>query len=96
MGASEAIKITNGGASASSSGALIGGVYMFVAVATWGGGSAKIQMLSGDGSNYVDIPNGSLTDNGCLGPFYLPPGTYKITTATATAIYASLTRSPLI
>lgn len=85
----------------------LGGRFLFIASATWGGGSAKIQALSQDGSTYVDIFGAfdatdaeqnvainTLTANGAL-VLDLPPGSYQLTIATASAVYASVARVPL-
>ena len=73
---------------------LNGGVYALIAAATWGGGTVKLQALSIDGSTYIDVPNASLTANGFLAPLYLPPGTYKIDVATASAVYVTIANVP--
>jgi hypothetical protein len=73
---------------------LKGGRYVFSAVATWGGGTVKVQMLSGDGSTYLDVANASLTANGSLASVSVPPGMYRINIATATAVYATFVRCP--
>jgi hypothetical protein len=67
---------------------LLGGQYAIQTSATFGGGSVTLQRLSLDGSTYVN----------CLAAFTaagyatvnLPPGTYRFTIATATAVYAEL------
>jgi hypothetical protein len=69
-----------------------GGHYQFTAVATWGGGTVKLQQLGPDGSTYLDTGL-SLTANG-IDQDILAPGTYKINVATATGVYANLTRVP--
>jgi hypothetical protein len=69
----------------------LGGHGIFIAEATWGGGSAKLQYKSPNGT-FVDVPatvvgTPSLTANGmCM--FELPPGELKVVVATATAVYA--------
>lgn len=81
--------------SASTSGfALKGGRYGIAVTATFGGGSVKLQRLAGDGSTYVSMSSscdftaagGAIVD--------LPPGTYRFTIATATAVYAEVSGIP--
>lgn len=74
---------------------LKGGVYKASAIATWGGGSAKLEMLGPDGTTFleVDSTNSSFTANG-NGNVALPPGQYKWVIATATGVYVSVTRIP--
>ena len=71
-----------------------GGRYGVDAVATWGGGSAKLQRLAGDGSTYLSVS--SATDFGANGyaTVDLTAGVYRFTIATATAIYLQLARIP--
>lgn len=74
--------------------ALRGGKYLAAALATWGGGSAKLQMLGPDGSTYLSIGSASdFTANG-VAVVDLPPGTYRFTIATATAVAVGITRIP--
>ncbi len=73
---------------------LSGGKYGASAMATFGGGSVKLQRLLADGSTYQSVSSG--TD--FTAPGYttvdLPPGTYRFTIATATAVYAEIVRIP--
>lgn len=72
--------------------ALRGGKYAAAVLATFGGGSVTLQMLGPDGSTYVTCLT-AFTAAG-YGVADLPPGQYRFTIATATAVYASLTRIP--
>jgi len=73
---------------------LKGGKYGVAAVATWGGGSAKLQMLGPDGSTFLSVATATdFTANG-YAAIDLPPGIYRFTIATATAIYAAVVRTP--
>lgn len=72
---------------------LRGGVYALDVIATWGGGSVTLSRLGPDGSTYLTAAT-ALTANGTSGGVALPPGTYELIIATATAVYASLTRIP--
>jgi hypothetical protein len=73
---------------------LKGGSYGVTAVATFGGGSVKLQRLALDGSTYVSMA--SATDFTAAGGTVvnLPPGTYRFTIATATAVYAEVQGVP--
>ena len=63
-----------------------GGQGLFMAEATWGGGSAKLQMKSPNGT-WIDVPSASLTANGMY-VFNLPQCDIRVVIATATACYA--------
>jgi hypothetical protein len=74
---------------------LRGGVYKVSALATFGGGSVKLSMLGPDALTWmeVDNTNSSFTAAGA-GNVAIPPGQYRFTIATATAVYASISRIP--
>lgn len=67
---------------------LRGGQYGVMVNATFGGGSVTLQRLSLDGSTYVTV----LTAFSAAGyaTVNLPSGTYRLTIATATAVYAEV------
>src|SRR5262249_49975125 len=75
--------------------ALRGGDYTVTVVATFGGGSVKLQKLAGDGTTYVSCS--STTDFTAAGgaSVSLAPGDYRFTIATASAVYAQITAIPL-
>ncbi len=68
---------------------LQGGQYAFTVMATWSAGSATLQRLAADGSTYITCMT-AFTANG-YNTAYLPKGTYQLTIATASAIYADIT-----
>lgn len=84
-----------------------GGGYLVGVVATFGGGSVKLQVLGPDGTTYLDTKQpfdnagteqddiiSTWTANGAkLLP--LVPGQYRLTITTATAVYVDITRVPL-
>jgi microcystin-dependent protein len=74
--------------------ALLGGTYGVDVVATFGGGSVKLQRLAADQSTYLSVS--AATDFSAAGyvTVQLAPGTYRFTIATATACYANLGRVP--
>lgn len=72
---------------------VLGGRYAFAASATWGGGSATIQVLMPDGTTYVSIAVALTADGSQL--VDLAPGMYKIAIATATAVMGYFVRVPL-
>lgn len=73
---------------------LKGGKYAVAAVATWGGGSAKLQTLGPDGTTWLSVASASdFTANG-YATVDLPAGQYRFTIATASAIYASIAGVP--
>jgi hypothetical protein len=73
---------------------LKGGKYGADVVATFGGGSCKLQRLGPDSSTYNSVS--SATDFAANGyaTVDLPAGTYRFTIATATAVYAQVVRIP--
>lgn len=109
MRAHESVKFSNISASTSPF-VLEGGLYAASAVATFGGGSIKLQMLGPDGSTYLDLKapfdkpdgTGGTEEDLVIGTFlvagmktfYLPPGQYRFTIATASAVYAQVVRVP--
>jgi hypothetical protein len=62
-----------------------GGRGLFTAEATWGGGSAKLQFKTSNGT-WVDYTSGSLSANGMV-LFELPKCWIRTVIATATATY---------
>lgn len=89
----EAVKFS--GLSASTTGfPLRGGKYGVSANGTWGGGSAKLQVLLPDESTYLSVASGTdFTANG-FAVVDLPPGQYRWTIATATAVAVTVARIP--
>ena len=76
---------------------LAGGKYAVTAEGTWGGGSAKLQILSPKlGASPTFISVNSATDFAANGfvVLDLPAGTYQITVATSTAVYVSVVGIP--
>ena len=73
---------------------LKGGRYGVTAIATFGGGSVKLQRLALDATTYVSMSSsGDFTAAG--GAIVdLPPGTYRFTIATASAVYAEVQGIP--
>jgi hypothetical protein len=89
----EAVKFSNISATPTSF-PLRGGKYAVSALATWGGGSAKLQVLGPDGSTYLSVASATdFTANG-YAAIDLGPGDYRLLIATATAIYAQIVRIP--
>jgi hypothetical protein len=69
---------------------LHGGKYAAAAIATWGGGSAKLQIQGPDGSTYLSVSSATdFTANG-FATVDLPPGQYKFVIATATAVFCEV------
>lgn len=69
-----------------------GGKAAFMAEATFGGGSVKLQIKLPQGT-YADIASASLTAAGIY-VTDLPAGTYRAVATTATAVYARLAGIP--
>ena len=70
-----------------------GGRYGIVVHGTWGGGSATLETLAGDGLTFVPCATAFTADGTAL--VDLPPGVYQWVIATATALYLTITRAPL-
>jgi len=66
-----------------------GGIGTFKATGTWGGGNAKLQALSPDGSTYYDLTGVVLSANGAIG-FEHSRTSIKCVVTTATAVYAAI------
>jgi hypothetical protein len=73
---------------------LRGGKYGVSVVATFGGGSVKLQRLGPDGSTYLSVSSGTDFSANGYATVDLPSGNYRWTIATASAVYAELTRIP--
>jgi hypothetical protein len=73
---------------------LNGGRYACVVTATFGGGSVKLQTLAGDGSTWISLSSATDFTVAGVGAADLPPGQFRFTIATATAVYCSVTRVP--
>lgn len=69
-----------------------GGKSAFIAEATFGGGSVKLQIKLPQGT-YADVTSATLSAAGMY-VTDLPAGTYRAVATTATAVYASLVRIP--
>ncbi len=73
---------------------LYGGKYAMTVHATWGGGNVHLQILLPDGSTYLDVGSSTNFTADGFAVVDLPPGSYKFTVTTATAVYVSVTRIP--
>lgn len=74
--------------------ALKGGDYMVAGHATWSAGNVELQGLGPDGATWLSAPTPlKLTADGMI-TGYLPPGQYRFTITTATAVYCSVARIP--
>lgn len=105
MSANESIKFSNIAATTSPF-VLVGGCYMVNCKAT-GYGTIKLQVLGPDGVTYLDIKqafdNAGTEQDDVIGTFAadgskvlaLAPGQYRLTVASCTAIYVTVTRVPL-
>jgi hypothetical protein len=98
MHGADGINVANIAASSAGQ-SLLGGVYMLV-VSFTGSGTVGVDALSPDGTTWVPVSingpaglAGSLAANGA-GYCYLAAGTYRISVATATAVYAALNTVP--
>jgi hypothetical protein len=73
---------------------LRGGKYQISATATFGGGFVKFQMLAPDGVTIFSPSSTTDFTAAGLAVLDLPPGQYKFTIATASAVYAAACRIP--
>lgn len=67
---------------------LYGGQYAVTVHATFGGGSVTLQRQAADGATFVTCLTAFTTDG--YATVNLPAGTYQLTIATATAVYADV------
>lgn len=74
---------------------LQGGKYGLDVVATFGGGSVKLQKLAADGTTYVSVSSATDITAAGYATGDCAPGTYRFTIATATAVYICLSRIPI-
>ena len=82
--------MSNSGAGNGSDKIWEGGKTAFLAEATFGGGSVKLQIKLPQGS-YADVTSVTLSAAGMV-VSDLPPGTYRAVATTATAVYCRLVR----
>lgn len=73
---------------------LKGGKYAMSCVATFGGGSIKLQKKGADGTTYQSVSSGTDFTAAGYATVDVPPGLYRLTIATASAIYADVCRIP--
>jgi hypothetical protein len=73
---------------------LKGGAYGVAVQATFGGGSVKLQIQAADGSTYLSVSSASDFSAAGYTSLSLPPGQYRFTIATASAVYAEVARIP--
>jgi hypothetical protein len=73
---------------------LQGGKYAACAVATFGGGSVKLQTLLADGSTWQSVSSATDFTTAGYGVVDLPPGQYRFTIAAATAVFCAVVRVP--
>lgn len=73
---------------------LTGGKYAVIVQATFGGGSAKLQILMADGSTYISVASATDFTADGFAVVDLPPGKYKFLLTTASALVARVVRIP--
>ena len=73
---------------------LRGGLYGVDVVANFGGGSVKLQRVAADGSSLVSVSSSTDFTADGYATVNLPPGSYKLTIATASGVYANIRRIP--
>lgn len=71
---------------------LMGGVYALDVIGT-GFGTVTLQRKGPDDSTFINAAT-AISANGTSGAISLPPGLYRLTIATTTGVYATLTRIP--
>ena len=72
---------------------IYGGKYGLTVSATFGGGNVQLQVLSLDGSTWINV--GSSVTAAGQSTVDIPPGQYRLSITTATAVFAALTRVPI-
>jgi hypothetical protein len=74
---------------------LRGGKYGVDVTATWNSsGTVKLQKVLGDNTSLASVSTGTDFSANGYAAIDLPPGTYEFVIATATAVYAKITRIP--
>ena len=73
---------------------LNGGQYGVDVKATFGGGSVKLQKLDADSTTWISVSSGTDFSADGYATVFLPPGNYRFTIATASAVYAEVVRIP--
>jgi hypothetical protein len=86
MATGHRVDLLSNASATGSAGTWPGGKGAFLAEATWGGGTIKLQMQTPQGT-WVDVADTSLTANGHK-VFEIPAGQIRANLATATAAYA--------
>ena len=76
---------SNAGAATGTAAYWYGGAGAFTGEGTFGGGSAKLQFKTQNGT-WIDYPSGSLSANGIIS-FTLPPCEIRAVTATGSGFY---------
>lgn len=92
MSLSDAVILMENGTGNGNDKVVSGGHYAFMAEATFGGGTVKLQVKLPQGT-YADVTSVTLSAAGMVAGF-LPPGTYRAVATTATAAYARIVRIP--
>lgn len=93
MRASESFAYSSLTATSSDSFELKGGAYAMDAIATWNSGSITLQRRGPDGATFITAAT-ALSADGTSGSIALPPGIYRFLVASATGLWASITRIP--
>jgi hypothetical protein len=88
-GATKSLQFSNIAATTAGA-AFLGGKAASTVHATFGGGNVQWQTLALDGTTWINVGSSITADNFVvLGD--LPPGQYRLSVTTATAVYAALT-----
>ncbi len=90
--AEQIILAANAGAGDGETKQVKGGKYAFLAEATWGGGNAKLQIQTPNGT-WVDVTGTTLSANGMV-TVEIPPGQARVVVTTATVAFAYLVGMP--
>ncbi len=67
---------------------IAGGVYIWMAEGTFGGGNVQLQLKSANGT-YINVGT-AFTANGASGQIFLPEGVVRVVTTTITNCFAYL------
>jgi hypothetical protein len=73
---------------------LAGGKHGVDAIATWGGGSVKLQRVAGNGSSLASVSSATDFSANGFATVDLPAGSYKLVVDTATGAYVQVRRIP--
>lgn len=89
---SEKVLLLSNATATSDPEAVLGGRYIWSAIATWSGATAQLQFLGPNGTTWVDVAGAVLTADGAVGVFIANGSSVRvlITAGPPSAVYSIL------